>query len=435
MHLTQEFLKEKKNFIINFFISLIPLAFILGNLLINLNILLIVIFSLLFYYKKINFYNFFKNEKLIVSFFIFVLLTGIWNHIETYSKIDNDENVVILKSFFLIKFLFLIIIMTYLVQEKIFNFKWFFLSCAFCSSFVSLDIIYQLLFSKDIFGIEPLTQRKLSGPFGDELIAGGYIQRFSIFAFFSIPLFLKVKQPYLSIFIGFLFVLFFLSIILSGNRMPLILFLLAIFFILIFEKKARKYLIPIFLTAFLLFGTSYFLNDQVKTNFNNLTKSVKSIVKVFLIDVGKKDQVLTKVEVPLYYQEFRSFYETWKMNKFIGGGVKSFRENCKTREIKNTFERINCNTHPHNYYLEIMTDLGIVGLIFILIIFIKVIIQSFLQNYKDTSYSNKAIVAILFLFIVEIIPIRSSGSFFTTGNITFIFLLFSILLGSLKKKI
>ena len=82
-----------------------------------------------------------------------------------------------------------------------------------------------------------------------------------------------------------------------------------------------------------------------------------------------------------------------------------------------------------------MTDLGIVGLIFILIIFIKVIIQSFLQNYKDTSYSNKAIVAILFLFIVEIIPIRSSGSFFTTGNITFIFLLFSILLGSLKKRI
>ena len=435
MQLAQVFSSERKNFVINFFISLIPVAFILGNLSINFNILLIIIFSLIFYFKKIDFYNFIRDEKILVSFFIFVIFTGVWNHVETYSKIENDENVVILKSFLFLKFLFLTIIMTYLVREKIFNFKWFFLSCAFCSAFVSVDIIYQLLFSKDIFGIEPLTQRKLSGPFGDELIAGGYIQRFSIFAFFSIPLFLKIKQPYLSIFIGFLFVLFFLSIILSGNRMPLILFLLTILFILIFEKNVRKYVIPIFLISFLLVGSSYIFNKQVKINFDHLTRNIKSIINVFLIDVGKKDQILTKVEVPLYYQEFRSFYETWKMNKFIGGGVKSFRENCKIREIKNTFERINCNTHPHNYYLEIMTDLGIVGLIFILIIFIKVIIQSFLQNYKDTSYSNKAIVAILFLFIVEIIPIRSSGSFFTTGSITFIFLLFSILLGSLKKKI
>ena len=43
---------------------------------------------------------------------------------------------------------------------------------------------FQFVFSKDIFGYEILDSgRRLSGPFGDEFIAGGYLQRFSLFAF------------------------------------------------------------------------------------------------------------------------------------------------------------------------------------------------------------------------------------------------------------
>ena len=51
------------------------------------------------------------------------------------------------------------------------------------------------IFGKDIFGFETSDSiRKLSGPFGDELIAGGYIQRFSIFTFFLIPFFFNSKN-------------------------------------------------------------------------------------------------------------------------------------------------------------------------------------------------------------------------------------------------
>ena len=41
-----------------------------------------------------------------------------------------------------------------------------------------------------IFGFKGI-KNNLAGPFGDELIAGGYIQRFSIFSFFLIPYFIK----------------------------------------------------------------------------------------------------------------------------------------------------------------------------------------------------------------------------------------------------
>ena len=45
-------------------------------------------------------------------------------------------------------------------------------SCTLCSIFVCLDLYYQLNFGQDIFGHKPVGAR-LSGPFGNELIAGG----------------------------------------------------------------------------------------------------------------------------------------------------------------------------------------------------------------------------------------------------------------------
>ena len=57
------------------------------------------------------------------------------------------------------------------------------------------------------------------------------------------------------------------------------------------------------------------------------------MVNVFLIDVKIKDGSLSRSEIPSHYQEFRSFYETWKINKYIGGGIKSFRVNCP--QLKN----------------------------------------------------------------------------------------------------
>ena len=70
--------------------------------------------------------------------------------------------------------------------------------------------------------------------------------------------------------------------------------------------------------------------------------------------------------------------------------------------------------HPHNYYLEILTETGIVGFsIIILIIFILFKI-SFYDKYisRKLLQNNTLIVPFIFLLIAEIFPIKSSGSFF-----------------------
>ena len=83
---------------------------------------------------------------------------------------------------------------------------------------------------------------KLSGPFGDEYIAGSYLQRFSIFAFFLIPvLFYNKDKKYILRALSVLFIFIFFSMIVAGNRMPIILFFLMFIFLFFIEKKLRKY--------------------------------------------------------------------------------------------------------------------------------------------------------------------------------------------------
>ena len=61
--------------------------------------------------------------------------------------------------------------------------------------------------------------------------------------------------------------MFLVSIILSGNRMPLLLFLFSIFLVILFEKKIRKYIFSIVTTVFVIFIIAYLSNKQIKTDW------------------------------------------------------------------------------------------------------------------------------------------------------------------------
>ena len=91
--------------------------------------------------------------------------------------------------------------------------------------------------------------------------------------------------------------------------------------------------------------------------------------------------------------------------------------------------------HPHNYYLEILTETGILGLILILLVFVNILYLSFYKKYFSSSIirNNNLIIPFLFLFIAEIFPIKSTGSFFTTGNTTFLFLIIGFLVALVRK--
>ena len=134
-------------------------------------------------------------DKLLFLYFFIIIFTGIYNDFEI--RILHEEfstfrggYYTTLKSIFFLKYLLLYIILRFLIFKNILNLKHFFVVCSIATLFVCFDIFFQFFNGKDIFGFtSPPEGRKLGGPFGDELLAGGYIQRFSLFAFFTIPIF------------------------------------------------------------------------------------------------------------------------------------------------------------------------------------------------------------------------------------------------------
>jgi O-antigen ligase len=431
MNLMPKFEITKKNYL-NLLIFLFPLSFIAGNMIVNINIILIIFSSIILFRKDLFRINYYLLDKLLFSFFFLILLTGIINDFYFYSiKLAwKGYFATILKSFFFLKYLLLYIILRYLIEKDLINLKYFFLSCFVGTIFVSFDIIYQFFNGDDIFGFKG-TPGNLAGPFGDELIAGGYIQRFSIFGFFLIPLFFqKSLNKYLKYIIPILFLIFFTTINLSGNRMPLLLFMFTIFLIIIFNKQTRKFFLPTLIVATIIFYLFINFNAKVNRNFNAFYYQIKTM-SIILVE---KD--FSNKNIPPYLREFLSFYDTWLMHKYIGGGIKNFRYYCHKRSNIDKNSKFICNMHPHNYYLEILTETGILGFSIITLAFMIVIYLTLIQKYlnKSAINNNKIIIPFIFLFLVEIFPIKSTGSFFTTGNATYLFILMGILIGLMRKE-
>ena len=154
-----------------------------------------------------------------------------------------------------------------------------------CVIFVSLDLILQLIRGTDIFGF-PKATYKLSGPFGDEQIAGSYLQRFSIFLFFLFPFYREeINIKYLFIIFSLLFLIIFFSIVFSGNRMPIVMFMFSFFLLFLLEKKLRKFLIIfaplVCLMLLIVYNMNHYVYDIVNHFVNRSFEIFKSFDKIF----------------------------------------------------------------------------------------------------------------------------------------------------------
>ena len=450
-------LKENKVdliLLINLVFCFFPISFILGNFITNINIVLFCILGILKLKSKIFVSQYNQSIKVILLFFIAIFLSTSISllksiYLEEYQQNDLER---LIKAILFFRFFLFLIIIYLLHKENILNLKYFFLVAAFSSLFISLDVIYQNIFGFNIIGLEN-TLRINSSFFGDELIAGGYIQNFSFFAILLIP-FLEyenkiIKQALTTAII----IIVGLGILLSGNRMPMLEFFLGLFFLVLFSNKLRKIILANIIILLLVFGFVASIDNNVKYNYRSLYGSIKNIV-IILFKTSNDEAVSNKLEDKnkSLMDDFESFWtlqrqkssdsvnvqsnihghsklfataiDTWSKNKVFGNGIKSFRKDC-IKFHKRKKNRL-CSNHPHNYYLEILTETGIVGIILIISLSFVFIIF-FLKNRKIVENDLILLAAIIGLFS-ETFPIKSTGSIFTTSNATYVILIASMLL-------
>ena len=426
----------KKDFLINLLFIFIPFTYIAGNLLLNLNVLLIIIFAFIFYGLQIFKEKLTIVDKLFILLFFYIVTIGVINH---YYNDNNTSNLVLQKSISYVRFLLLYFILKFLVQKNIINYKYIFLSFGSASIFVIFDLIIQFYFDKDIFGyVATKNLRRLGGPFGDELIAGSFIQRFFIFSLYFVLLFINFKKEKFYKFSLLLIMAFsFIGIFLAGNRMPIILFLFILILFFLLEKILRKQSIIIMFISLLVVSVPISLNPNVLSHYTHLVKVVDD-TKDYFIKRFKSEKI---DDLPnSYAKDIETGILVWQQNKFVGGGVKSFYFNCAkiTNSPMDKYGGANCNTHPHNYYLQIAAELGAFGLLLVITIFLLIAWNSLkIVLFSSKNTINRILMPFFLVFIAEIFPLKTTGSFFTSSNSTFLFIIIAFIVGllQLEKKI
>mgnify|MGYP001219535471 CR=1 FL=1 len=454
-----------------------PLWFIVGNLAVSINTLLFIIVSLILIKKEQLTFRFNNLNWLLIIFFSYFFVSttihylnpGILNDRLEHVSLENNP---IFKSFMLVRFLILIIVLDTLFYNKILGFKKLFLSSLICTSFVSFDVILQYLTGSDLFGFKTLYTWN-SGPFADERITTTFLKNFSFFSFFYIFETYKDKNFSKILFI-FIITLHLLAALLAGNRMPMILFLFGCLMIIFFIKNLRI----IMSLSLIIFASFFFLLIKNDKNFNhtygvllsdiNITKLItnnknvdtkpkKNIEGKIIENEVKKKGVASKKSVDrvprsiifLRHSGYNRVYNTsitmWKERPLTGFGLKSFRFKCWDMMEKDNIERkiskrpqkIVCANHAHNYYLEFLSEAGIIGT-FLLVIFFLILLKdsfSYIKRYNQQINSEvNLLVPVIILFFLEIWPIKSTGSFFTTWNATFFWLNIGLLITGLSRK-
>ena len=379
--------------------SLIPFFLITGPFLSDFSVSTISLLFLIYCYKKKNF-TYFKH-----NYFYFFLFFWIYLVLNTLINNFNIDSFKI--SFFYFRYgVFVIAIVALLNTDSKFI-KYFFYCILFCFTVLIVDGFYQFFLGENIFGFKSPHHARVTSFFNDEMILGGYLSRmWPIFFGLSI-FFFKQKNKLFFLFI-LLFILSETLIFLSGDRVAFFFINLSAIYVFLFSQKLLKLrLMTLSLSIFLIVIISVINPTAKERVFDQTMKGMN------LDDQEKKKKegiyIFTKQHTHHYITAYRMFLD----NKILGVGVKNFRIFCKDKKYEESW--LSCATHPHNTYVQILSETGVIGFLFLITIFFYFCgytLKHLILRFKSKYYFNDFEICILSGIAIYIWPFIPTGNIF-----------------------
>jgi O-antigen ligase len=430
---------KEKYFIEKLLIILIPFLFIFSRFFLEISLIYITFSSLIKIYKKKEF-NYLNNNffKFFILFYMIIL----------FCYLVRNENFFDESIFFYLRYGLYVISIFYFLS-KITNLdQLFFLSVKISILMLFFDTTFQYLNGQNLLGYTPPQPNRMASFFDDEAIMGSFIIHFYPF----IILQEIEKKRYFQIIL--FTVLSFYLILLSGERSSLGLFIIFIIILLIafnhlFNLKKIILIFFVFLSSIIsvFFFSSEFKQryfDQTLFEMKNFTDGINKEFET----MDLRDKVLFKnfyIFSGYHNNLFLTSIEFFKSNKITGVGPRGFKNLCK-KLIKNDkkgnifidqskfdLNKHSCNNHPHNYYLQILAEMGLIGILFLISFYIfliyKYLNSLFLRNDKNR---NDYFLIIYSIYLLNLWPITTTGDFFNNWLSIIIYLPFAFYL--FKKK-
>ena len=291
----------------------------------------------------------------------------------------------------------------YLIDRDIKFLDFFYYTLMICYLALVIDGYYQFYFKENIFGIEKFGTNRISSFFGDELIMGSYLSR--LFPLFFALFVIKKKKIFEIYLICALFILVDILIYISGERTAFFFLNLSTLFIILLIKKYQKIRLFSFVVALIAIVI-------LSLNSSGLTNRM-------ILNPAKNMGIIKSTSKPVivssqHDSHFRTAFKMFLGKPILGHGPKMFRINCS--DPKYSTGKFPCNTHPHNFYIQLLAETGLVGFSFLLTAFFYVLYCSYRQVksiiLKQERYLSDYQVCLLAGFLITLWPFSPNGNFF-----------------------
>ncbi len=374
---------------------LLPLALLTGPFLPDLFISLIGIIFIYFSVseKKWHYY--------INKFFIFFLIFTVY--LIFISLISKHTFHSLTSSLFYFRFGLFSLGVWYLLENKLNVINIFSISIFVTFVIALVDGYIQYFFGMNIFGFKGEGVR-MTLLLNDENILGGYLSRLFPLLIGSIIISFAEKKSYL--YFGFILLIFTdVLIYITGERTAFGLLFISTFYIIFLISKYKLFRIATFTISLLIIILITFFNPSIKDR--NIDHTLNQIG----INDDSDEMILFSKDHHKYaITSFRIFKE----NPFFGMGPNTFRIACKNKNF--AVDDKSCSTHPHNTYIQLFSEVGIIGTIPVIFIFLMILIKTFHHIYSKFFYKRNILsdyqICLLACFLLTLWPFLPTQNFF-----------------------
>ena len=386
---------------------LLPIALVTGPFFPDF---IISVLGLFFIYESLSkrLFHYYKHPFVyLFTFFYLYILFRSFTSVDILLSLES--------SLFYFRYLFFALSVALIIDYDKRIVHYFSISLIIILLIVSIDAYIQYLTGTNFLGMMKEKDGRISGLFGDEYILGSYISRLLPIGFFYLA-YLKNLKSWMMYLAMFFLISSDILIYLAAERTAFFYLILSTLLIILLTRRFKTIRIITFLFSILIIIFLNLFFSDVRNRMINHTFTQLGF---------NNDSNEIYIFSTEHQQHFTSAFRMFKDKPIFGNGPKLFRLLCneeeyKIYELQSKTGSLGCSTHPHNTYVQLLAETGLVGTIPIFLLFIyvsivlirQVVFIYFMPN-KIMPLSDGKICLYIAMFI-SLWPFVPTGSFF--GN-------------------